>query len=33
MLEVLGGYNLIPGLMGGAGNSNDGGSLRTLKKV
>ena len=28
-----GGYNLIPGLMGGAGNSNYGGSLRTLKKV
>ena len=27
------GYNLIPGLMGSTGNSNDGGSLRTLKKV
>ena len=25
--------NLIPGLMGSAGNSNAGGSLRTLKKV
>ena len=27
------GYNLIPGLMGSNGNSNGGGSLRTLKKV
>ena len=27
------GYNLIPVLMGRPGNSNDGGSLRTLKKA